>query len=124
LPTDLPKRTVTRIPQFAPPWLNDGYWALTALSIPALLIVLSSILPSPLVLPAFGIITVSWGVLLALRSYLRPAGSLASRQRAETLAGLFLLFGFGASMMTNVGEALSALAELERAHAAGQLRSE
>jgi hypothetical protein len=86
--------------------------------------VLSSILPSPLVLPAFGIITVSWGVLLALRSYLQPAGSLASRQRAETLAGLFLLFGFGASMMTNVGEALSALAELERAHAAGQLRSE
>jgi hypothetical protein len=34
------------------------------------------------------------------------------------MAGILLLFGFGASMMTNVGEAFSAFAELEKAYAA------
>ena len=120
MPTDLPKRDATRIAWFRQSWRNEGNWAVAALSIPTLLLVLMNALPSPLVLPVFSIITVSWGLLMALRSYLRPPLSLASRERAQAMAGMLFLLGFGASMMTNVGDSLSALAELEKVYAAAR----
>jgi hypothetical protein len=117
LPTDLPKRDKTWIARFRRSWWNG---AVATLSIPALLVVLWNALPSPLVLPAFSIVTVSSGLLVALCLYLQPPASLASRERAEDMAGMLFLFGFGASMMTNVGDALSALGELEKAYAAAK----
>jgi pimeloyl-ACP methyl ester carboxylesterase len=120
LPTQLPKRHTRWIAWFRRSRRKAGSWAVAALSIPALLVVLLSALPLPLVLPAFSIVTVSWGSLVALRLYLRPPASLASRERAEAVAGMLFLVGFGASMMTNVGDSLSALAELEKVYAAGK----
>jgi hypothetical protein len=120
LPTELPNRNTNWIGWFRRSWWHEGKWAVAALSIPALLVVLMQALPSALVLPAFSIVAVSCGFLVALCSYLRPPASLASRERAQVMAGMLLLVGFGASMMTNVGDALSALAELEKVYAAAK----
>ena len=116
MPTDLPKRDNSWIAARR----NKRNEVAAVLSIPALLVLLLGAFPTALVLPAFSIATVSWGLLVALRLYLWPQASLAARERAQVLAGMLLLFGFGASMMTNVGDALSAFAELERSYAAAK----
>jgi hypothetical protein len=118
LPTELPKRETRWIGWFRRSWWSNGNWVVATLSIPALLIVLLQALPFALILPAVSIVAVGCGLLMALHLYLRPPASLASRERARDMAGIFLLFGFGASMMTNVGEAFSAFAELEKVYAA------
>jgi hypothetical protein len=120
LPTELPKRDTRWAGWFRRSWSSNGNWAVATLSIPALLIVLLQALPFALILPAVSIVAVGCGLFMTLRLYLRPPASLASRERARDMAGIFLLFGFGASMMTNVGEALSAFAELEKAYAASR----
>jgi hypothetical protein len=120
LPTELPKRD-TAWNGWLRRWCGiERNWAVPTLSIPALLIVLSQSLPLALVLPAFSVTVVGCGVLMAVRLFLRPPISLEARERAVCLAGMFLLCGFGASVLTDVSDVLSAFAELERVYAAVQ----
>jgi len=120
VPTELPKRDTMGIGWLRRWWRIERNWAVPTVSIPVLLIVLSQSLPLALVLPAFSVMVVGCGVLMAVRVYLRRPATLEARERAECLAGMFFLLGFGASVLTDVSDVLSAFAELERVYAAVQ----
>lgn len=110
MPTDLPKeRPGSRYD--APLSSADATNVLLGfLAVPTLLLTLMAALPLPLVLPAFGLATFFVGVTLGAWALLcrRAAASLDGLLDA---AGLLVLIGFIAFMMTDLQVALAALAE-------------
>ena len=113
MPTDLPKREPRGGRQHT---IN---WMMASLSVPATLIVLMSIVPMALVLPTIAVITVSASAGLALCNVRRRRATSTSRELVRDAAGLLLLIGFGASMMTDASAALQAFADVQAWYGAG-----
>jgi hypothetical protein len=108
MPTNMP----TRRPRESKD--TDSAWPFLTGAVPAGMIAIVAIVPWPLVLPTFATLAVTAAILVYMQaSRRRRAISVAVRERARDTAGMLMLVGFGAAMMTDVGGALAALGEVE-----------
>ena len=82
---------------------------MASLSVPVLFVALTAALPGPLALPAFGFITFGIGMLVAMCAYLRQVVPAAARERLLDVAGMLVLIGSVAFIMTDKAGAFAEL---------------
>ncbi len=119
MPTDLPRPRPSDNRQRRETRVAEIDSAIASAAIPALLILLTASLPFPLVLPAFAMFAVTAGLCAGLLAVLGGLETKVATQQLRDAAGVLVLIGFGASMLTDVEGALSALAELESQYRGG-----
>ena len=113
-------RSVTGAPVGRDPTRSTGRWlgwaVLTAV-LGGATISFSILLPAPLVLPALSILMVAVGFTIAAGLYL--AGSRMERDwnRGWELAAVLAFLGFAASILTDGGEALAVLDQMQTGRA-------
>ena len=109
LPNKGPSGPRQRIRRFA----SGNHWLLAALIVPLAFVVILGMVPFPLVLPALSVLLVSAGLVIAAVVLGRDGYAAAADAGRLDIAGGLLLVGFGASMLTDLPEALRSLAELQ-----------
>ena len=97
------------------PFSVDARWLAPSLAAPALFLALNALLPGPLVLPAVSLILLVAGFGLAAANRLVPSPTPARRAKRRDLAALLVFIGFAAAILTDGGDALRVVAEIETA---------